>query len=956
MIHKNFKIVQRTKINNGDAESIRLRHTPTGLTVQYIKNDDPNKVFFTAFRTPPFDNSGAAHILEHSVLCGSKKYKAKDLFNELMKGSINTYLNAMTFSDKTVYPVASLNAKDFFNLMDVYLDSVFHPMLYEKPEFFDIEGWNYALEKKSAPIEIKGIVYNEMKGAYSAPERVLIKKIDEMLYANTPYQFDSGGVPAAIPTLTYEKLVAFHSKYYAPANCLAFLYGDLDIQQALEMLDASVKSLGKKRPPRLSLAPVLLDSDFPKSETAFYSVREPKPNGAYYAVSYDACPYHNAEEVLALEILAHLLGGDDAAPLKAAMGKSGICGSFSVYYRSSAYQTSFSLVGKNCKEDAFEDYLAILNQAMAEVKQNGFLETAITAALNKWEFYIKEEDFGNQPPGLYYGIEAAAAWVYGADSNTVFGTKDALAAIRKKAGEGLFEQLFEKYFLQNPRFIHTQLLPKERLMESAEEALAERLADLKSSLADEELKQLVRRTKALDRFRKKPVSDRVLRKIPKLQISDLPKEVETFDYTLHENALLLASEKEDIEYIHLYFDIGHIPAPLLPYCGLLKYLLGKTATPEMGAETLIEQINTYAGKVSCTTDVLQQTDGSYTPRFNIKIRTLHHNTERVLHLVQQMIQPVWEDGRLRQLLDETLLGLESYFSSNGHSAAATRSLAHIFPASNAADLTGGIGFYREIAGRPLEEIKSQLTDACKCIFQKQQLFIGVSAKSGNPSALKKAERFAAELLQGEKPIFASLPVLDPVNEGFILDGGVSYDAVGYNFYQVLPQYSGQLQVARSLLNLTHLWHEIRNKGGAYGCGCNLSRNGMLSFYSYRDPEIDKTYRIFDASFEFLKTYQEDADVFSKYIINAIKPFTRPYKGYEALDTATANHLLGLTDALRQQERDEILSATPEDIHALGEALGALTTKAHALCTLGDGAKISGNPIFSLTAPLRRRGS
>lgn len=943
-----FIVKEKKRIESIGSDVYEILHTRTGLNVLYVKNDDKNKVFCATFRTPPSDDSGAPHILEHSVLCGSEKYMAKDLFNELMKGSVNTYLNAMTFSDKTMYPVASVNEKDFFNLAGVYLDSVFNPAIREKPEFFAQEGWNYHMRTRRSPVEIHGIVYNEMKGAYAQPERLLIKRIDEALFKGTPYEYDAGGVPRSVPALTHERLVSFYDTYYAPSNCHIYLYGDLDIEKALSLVSDALGERAAKHSPGISFE-TLFTEETPEITYARYSVSEKKKDGCYFAASFPACGYTDFFTSCALEILNYILTGNDAAPLRAKFRESGLCGDFLSHFRESASRTSVSFVGKNCREGDFPEFRRLLGKTLREIYENGLDSELITAALNKWEFLLNEEDYGERPTGLFYGILAASAWVYGGDVYSALNVKETYARVAAEAREGLFERLLKEYLVENERVRYTILTPEKNLLEVEEAELKARLAAFKRSLSDAELKELAAQTRALDRFRKKPDSKRALRRIPTLAPADVPVDITEYGCEYEENGVFLRHNKAGIDYINLHFDLRCVPDVLVPYCGLLKEILGRTDTASYTADKLINALNASAGGVRYTADALQSTDG-YFPRFNIKIKALGKNTETVLTLINEAISPKLEVSAVSKILAETLLKTESSFRASGHTIAVNRALSYMFPSAGFIDSVSGIGFYDEISGKTPEEITDNLNRLVEIIFRRENMFYG-AAFDGD--AVKKKIGVFEGGLKGV--VRAGFGLCEPVpvyasprqNEGFILDSGVSFNAKAYNLFDACDRYSGKLQVAKAILSLGYLWRELRNRGGAYGCGAGFTRGGCGYFYSYRDPEVQKTYEIFDGCFTELISYTISRNEFERYIINAMKPFEKPLKPHEILDMATSDRLLGITSDMRRTERAEILSTNLPEINSIGETLSRLAGRG-CLCTLGNKSKVAQGNVFADT--------
>ena len=603
-----YEVLDRREIADIDSVAYLCRHRKTGARVALVSNDDENKVFYIGFRTTPKDSTGVAHILEHSVLCGSKEFPIKDPFIELAKGSLNTFLNAMTYPDHTVYPVASCNDKDFQNLMHVYLDAVFYPNIYEKEAIFRQEGWHYELDGEGK-LTYNGVVYNEMKGAFSSPDSVLYREMSTALYPHTTYAFESGGDPKAIPELTYEQFLDFHRTYYHPSNSYIYLYGNMDMAEKLQFIDEHYLSsfdalavdseVGSEAP---FAQPVRRVREFPISQG------ENVDENTYLAWCQSVGDTLDRELYVAFQILDFALCTVPGAPLKKALIDKGIGKDVFSVYDNDLKQPYFSVVAKGTALSREEEFKATIREALTEIVEKGFDKKALLAAINHYEFRYREADFGSFPKGLMYGLQAMSSWMY--DDSKPFihiEANETYAKLRAKVEEGYFEQLVDKYLLKNPHAAMVILQPREGLAQEQEEAVAAALAETRSSMSESQLDDIRGMMDALNAFREDEDTPENMAKIPLLTREDMKREAAPL---VNEEKTLAGSPAlyhdvftNGIGYLRLMFRVKDIPADYFPYIGILQNVFCHVNTANYSYAELSNEINLATGDmgVACNT-------------------------------------------------------------------------------------------------------------------------------------------------------------------------------------------------------------------------------------------------------------------------------------------------------------------------------------------------------------------
>ena len=931
-----YELIKKEDIADINSIGYLLCHKKTGARVVCIENDDDNKVFYIGFRTPPEDSTGVPHIIEHSVLCGSEKYPAKDPFVELAKGSLNTFLNAMTYPDKTVYPVASCNDQDFKNLCDVYLDAVFHPNIYKRKEIFKQEGWHYELENEKDDLTLNGVVYSEMKGAFSSPDDMLARAVFDSLFPDNCYGVESGGDPDVIPNLTYEQFLDFHGRYYHPSNSYIYLYGNADMVERLDYIDREYLS----KYDRLDIdSAVRLQKGFDKVCDIIkpYPITNEESEEKNSYLSYNAVISTSLDEKLyvAFQVIEYALLSSPGAVLKQALLDSGICKDVQSTYENGVYQPYFSVIVKNSDLSDKDKFIGIIKNVLEKVVKEGYDRKALLAAINLFEFRFREADFGHYPKGLMYGLQALDSWLY--DDNAPFmhiRELDTFEFLKKMTEGDYFEKLTKEYLLDNTHASTVCLVPERGLTAKKDRQLAQKLAEYKSSLSDDEIKALAADTKALHDYQEEEDSEEILAKIPLLKRSDIKKEAEGFiiDRTEISGKEIIRHDifTNGIGYLTVSFSMQSVPLELIPYVGILKAVLGLVNTKNYTYADLANEIFLNSGGISTTDNVLANINDykKFSYRYDLKAKVLYDRLPFAFDMFSEIIytSDLADKKRLRELICMLKSRLQGAMMSGGHVFALHRAFAGISESEMISDLTAGIGFYRLVEAierdfdKKVDELIANLKHLCELIFTKENIsFIDYTATSDQYDLLaKEAEKFisGAPSHTGAKTAYDFTP--KKLREGYKTSAKVQYVAKAGTYKSDSLPYTGALRVLKSIMGYDYLWNQVRVVGGAYGCFCNFSRNGKLSFGSYRDPNLKRTLDVYDRAVDYLKAFDVNERDMTKYVIGTIAdidaPLTPSAKGARSRDA----YLCGDTFENIQKERDEILSCTCADIKKLSE--------------------------------------
>lgn len=930
-----------------------LRHKKTGARIFLLSNEDSNKVFCIGFRTPPKDSTGVPHILEHSVLCGSEKFPVKDPFVELVKGSLNTFLNAMTYPDKTVYPVASCNDKDFQNLMDVYMDAVLHPNIYREEKIFRQEGWHYELESEDAPLTINGVVYNEMKGVYSSPESVLDRWTQKLLYPDSCYTEESGGDPDVIPELTYEQFLDFHRTYYHPSNSFIYLYGDMDMAEKLTWLDEEYLSKYEAREVHSEI-PMQKPFEKPVEQEIFYSIteEEPEEKATYLSVNTVVGTDLDPKLYLAFQILEYALINVPGAPLKQALLDAGIGHDILGGYENGILQPYFTVVAKGAEKEQKGEFLAVLKGTLRRLADRGLDKKSLLSGINYYEFRSREADYGTAPKGLMYGLQSLDSWLYGGDPMMHLSYGETFAFLKQAVNEGYFEQLIRDYLLDNPTEAVIIVSPRRNLTAEKDSALAERLAAYKASLSQEEIRKLVEETKALKAYQDEPSPKEELEKIPLLKRSDIEPKAEKLIWEETEcSGIKVIRHKmftSGIGYLKLLFGTDRVPTEDLPYVALLKSVLGYVDTEHYSYSDLASEIYLNSGGINfgVTSYPNLKEPQDFTGVFTADIKVLYEKLGFGFEMIKEILTSsiLDDEKRLGEILGETRSRAKMKIENAGHSAAVSRATSYFSPTGAYGELTGGIGYYHFLEKTAKEfpqkkkEIIAKLKEVCAKLFTRDNLLVSYTAGEDGFDALDgEVKKFADSLPAGGRR-YPFTWVRGNRNEGFESSSQVNYVARCGNFREKGYEYTGALRILKVMLSYDYLWINIRVKGGAYGCMSGFGRSGEAYLVSYRDPNLRETNAIYEGVVDYLKNFQADERDMTKFVIGTISdldtPLTPSIRGSRGLSA----YLSGVTQEMMQKERDQVLSATVEDIRALADIVQAvLDTK--AFCVVGNEEQI-----------------
>ena len=954
---KTYELIEEHHLPDLKSEGYLLRHKKSGARIVLISNEDDNKVFTIGFRTPPEDSTGLPHILEHSVLCGSDKFPAKDPFVELVKGSLNTFLNAMTYPDKTVYPIASCNDKDFQNLMHVYMDAVFHPNIYKRDEIFRQEGWSYKLDDVDADLEYNGVVYNEMKGAFSSPEGVLDRMILNSLFPDTSYRNESGGDPEVIPELTYEQFLDFHRRYYHPSNSYIYLYGDMDMEEKLAWLDKEylskydvfkIDSGIRYQEPFSEMKEVEMEYSISSSES--------EEDNTYLSYNKVIGTSLDKELYLAFEILDYALLSAPGAPLKKALVDAGIGKDVMGSYDNGIYQPVFSIVAKNANLEQKEAFISVIENTLSDLVKNGMDQKAIEAGINYHEFRYREADFGGFPKGLMYGLQIFDSWLY--DDEKPFIHVDAIGtfhSLKEKISTGYFEELIQKYLLENTHGSIVVVKPEKGRTARMEQELHEKLQAYKASLSKEEVEEIAAKTAQLIAYQEEPSTQEELETIPVLEVEDISTEIAPiYNKEIHyDDTLMVYHEVETngIGYMNLLFDLSQVSAELLPYVGILQGVLGIIDTTHYEYGELFNEINVHTGGIGTSLelypDVTKVKEKEFKATFEVKAKALYQKLPVAFDMIKEILteSKLEDEKRLKEILDMIISRLQMKFTSSGHTTAALRAMAYASPISKFKDMTSGIDYYKKVSeiAENFEEKKEGLIQnlkaLCQMLFRADNMMISyTSSEEGLEGMDKMIAGLKAALFEKQVETKPCVLHCEKKNEGFKTSSKVQYVARAGNFIDGGAEYTGALQILKVILSYDYLWQNIRVKGGAYGCMSNFNRIGEGYLVSYRDPNLEKTNEVYEGVTDYLKNFEVADRDMTKYIIGTIsnldQPMTPVSKGNRSMNLYM-NHV---TPEMIQKERMQVLHATQEDIRKLADVVAAVLSS-NQLCVIGGEEKI-----------------
>lgn len=940
--NQNFELIKDEEIAELNTTAKLYRHKKTGAELLSLENDDENKVFGITFRTPPSDSTGIAHIMEHSVLCGSRKYPLKEPFVELIKGSLKTFLNAFTFPDKTCYPVASQNVQDFYNLIDVYMDAVLHPRI--PPETLQQEGWHYELENVDDPIIYKGVVFNEMKGAYSSPEGLLGRYSQQVVFPDTIYGVDSGGDPSEIPNLTYEQFKEFHDTYYHPSNARIYFYGDDDPEERLRVIDEYLQEF----------EPLDIDSsialqaplDEPRRVSYAYDAGEEaaaKQKG-YLTVNWLLPDTSDPTLSLSLAALSYILVSTQASPLRKALIDSelgedlagrGLDGDLR--------QMTFSTGLKGIPVSKAAEVETIILETLEKLSQEGIDPEMIEAALNTFEFRLRENNTGSFPRGLSLMLQALTTWLYNDDPLKTLAFETPLTELKAHLAErkNYFEGLIEQYLLNNNHRVTLLLEPDAELRHRQEAAEADKLAEVKAKMSQEELETIIENTRRLKEMQETPDRPEALAKLPSLTLDDLDKQGKEIPIAISQmdGAEILYHDlfTNGIVYLDVGFNLHVLPQELLPYVPLFEQTLLKIGTETEDFVKLSQRIGRKTGGIwtgRMASAIREKTEGA--AWFFLRGKGTMAQTDDLLDIMRDILLTVQLDNkdRFKQVLLEMKARREARLIPGGHSVVDTRLRSAFNEADWAEEQMSGLTnlfFLRDLIERIDEAwpmVLMKLKDVRRTLLNRNAMICNVTVDADNWAKFQpKLTGFLSQIQTRPMSLARWRPAYDTAAEGLTIPAKVNYVGKGANLYDLGYQLHGSHQVITNFLRTTWLWERVRVQGGAYGGFCSFdSHSGVLNYLSYRDPNLLGTLDNYDKTGQFLREVELNEDAITKSIIGAIgqiDAYRLPdAKGYVSM----MRHLLDVTDEIRQQRREEVLGTTLADFRAFADVLDAVKEK------------------------------
>lgn len=946
----NFQVTNISKVDELNATLYEMEHIKSGARLLWIDRNDENKTFCIGFKTLPEDSTGVFHILEHSVLNGSDKYPVKEPFVELLKSSLKTFLNAMTFPDKTLYPISSRNSKDFLNLVNVYMDAVLHPLIYKKPEIFMQEGWHYELLSKDSDPSYKGVVFNEMKGALSSPNSAMEYEMNKLLFPDNCYGFESGGDPEHIPELTYEKFINSHKKYYHPSNSYIILDGSIDLKATLSLLDSEYLSKYDRQEANFDI-PMQHAVPYREVEKPYEIAPDESPEEkTLISKGYVIGSFKDKETIYAMHILCDTLVGSNNAPLKHAILSAGLGQDVELYVIDGIQQPYVNLTIWNTDKEKLNKIKETVHNTLSELVKNGLDREQLIASFNSLEFSLKSRESGRLPLGLINAINTMESWLYGGDPAQGLSYNETLSSLKGKLSTRYFEELIEKYLLNNPHSGLVCMVPSNTLGQERYENELAKLKAAKESWSEEQIDELIKANEALIKAQQTPDPQEALDTIPVLKLTDIKPEPEKLPLSADKAGdipVLLHDMKLDgIAHMSLYFSASDLTLEELPYASLLARLLGKLGTSEHDALALQTALKSNIGNLNIMPEVYARTGAPDACQvfMTADLSLLTSKEEEGLRLVHEILTET--DFNNPDIIKSILLQMEMQcqqaFISDGNSCAATRIKAYTTAAGAAEEYLRNYEFYKWVKenNKKIEDNISCIIEKLKALagrlFTRDRIIISVSSDKADDTLVNMANSLPD---RGENPIKeAHYKPLGIRQEGIIIPASVSFAVKGSNIYLHNASYNGSYNVLSKLLSLEYLWNEIRVQGGAYGAGFVSRRNGNVFFYSYRDPNAARSLDCYDKAADYVKSYCKEGTGLEKLIIGSIsdsEPLTGPKISMKLADS---NYFCGITYEDRCQTRKEMLGTSKEDLMRLCDTLKAVCDN-NAICVIGGKDKL-----------------
>lgn len=966
---KNYTLISTETLSDIGSEAFVLRHDKTNAKIVLLKNDDENKGFIIGFKTPQDNATGVPHILEHSVLCGSEKYPVKDAMTEVSKGSLNTFLNAFTYPDRTLYPVASCNNLDFHNLVSVYLDAVFFPRVLKEKKIFMQEGWHYELDSLKGELSFNGVVYNEMKGVYSSPESALSSYIQFSLFPNTQYGVESGGDPAVIPELSYEDFCSFHQKLYHPSNSRIFLYGDMDFEAMLSFIDAEYLS---KFDAKMIDSEITLESAFDKPVRIEkeYAVadKEDEKDGTFLTYNVVCSDYTEPKITEVMNAINYALCSVPGAKLKERLLEAGIGKDVYSDLTTDLSQKMFSIVAQDANPEDEDRFIEIVESTIKEIIEEGFDKKALLAAVTSSEFAYREGDFGYYPKAIAFGTFTFEQWLY--SDNDIFANlklNHLYDELREELNEGLFERVLKERVLENPHKTILIMKPKAGLQEEKEDELSKKLSALKDSLSKAELNALIKETKALKKYQEEEDSEEALKTIPTLSISDIKKEINKCEYSVLDvhgiKEIYSELNTNGIAYFNLSFKADNLPYKLILPLSILKTLLGMVNTKNFTYGDLINETNIVSGGISTNTNIYKNSKNpdKFNFSFEIRSKALFGQISAVFNLFNEILftSDLRDKKRVKENLEQLKVRIQGFMMQSGHAVAISRAASNVNPSSKLNEMLSGMEQYRYLCDilddydNKFPELVNDMEEALRLLLVKDNLEVCLGSEKEGKAVFDECLKKFIELLSYENKESEPLTfVPNKENEAFKFSSQVQFAALCGNYIRGTGLiYKGSIQVLKSILNTDYLWTEVRLKGGAYGCMCGFGTNGESMFVSYRDPNLKKTYKAYEGLLKYVANYQGDNEDVERFIISTIGDYDSPLTPSMKTMRAFNFYKSLITNEDKQKERDEILNTTPEEIRSLSVYIKAILDSRAYSCVGGEGVLNKEGDMFDIITPL-----
>lgn len=934
---KNYRLIESADSKDTNSKIRLYKHEKTGAQVLLLDNKDPNKVFSIGFLTPPINDTGVTHIVEHSTLSGSRKYRTKEPFMDLIQSSLQTFLNAMTFSDKTIYPVSSRNLKDFYNLMDVYLDAVFFPRMYEEKNIFLQEGWHYEFNEDRDLI-YNGVVYNEMKGVYSDPDNVFSQQVTSALHGKTSYGYESGGHPAAIPKLKYEDFLDFHRTHYHPGNSFIYLYGDMDKAPILSYLDENYLSQFSptNEDIHLNLAPLLKED---KEVHLTYPTEDVK-NGSYYAYTVNMGQATSIEDSLLRDLVGELLVESNDGDIKEAFFEKNFCKDVYVE-KSVSLPLDFSIVVKGAEPGKLDEFKEIIEGSLKKIISQGFDQDRLRASFNRTELSIREG--GGIHKGIIYYINALNTWLYGESPIDSLNMTESLSKVKKKIERGYFEEVLQKKLLDQGRLL-IESNPSPDLYKEEQVKIKKDLENFEKNLTTGEKAEILKEQRDLMDFQSKPDSKEAKDTIPKLSLEDLAPGVEKIPRTIDKlgdtEVLFHPQFTNGISYMTLCSSLGHLKKEDLPLVSILSSLLSRLSTKERTYKDLTTKIYLISAGLSFEPQVLQNQE-NYQLKFLARTSSLQNNIGESLELLQEVLTETRfdEEKRIFDLLTLERASNESSFLQNGHLIVSNRVESHYRMGSKVRDQISGLDYHFYLVDlldhwdQRKEDFLKDLEDLYQRLLSSKDLLFEFTGSKEDYQLAKESFKNLESIYEPQEDQELNLD-FSPKKEAFSLPASVVYLSKGYDLMKLGAPYSGSMAVLANLLSTGYLHENIRAKGGAYGAGLRIKNQGLLATYSYRDPNYASTLKSYDHMGQALEDMNLDEEAIEQMIIGSMNVFDPLRTPYDKGQVDLFRYILGETEETTSLYKQEALATSLKTLQSYKDILDQAMKEDH-LVALGS---------------------